>query len=210
MRSTGNGVLRKTGITRISEVRRKDLIDAAITCIADLGYGEVTVQKIGERAGVSKGLIGHYFAGKDALLIEAVRQVAEELGTATRTAARSAGIDPLARLHAVVHASFSPPGFTLEKVAVWAALASNARWSEELSTMYHTLWRNYRLGIGDLVARAAKNMDKTVDSEIIALTFSQLIEGLWIAWLADPKAVTQTAAENACHHYLEAVLGTSR
>jgi AcrR family transcriptional regulator len=66
--------------SRMAEVRRRDLIDAAIGDIATPGYDAVAVATIGERAGFSRGLIGHYFAGKDDLLLEAVMRVAADLG----------------------------------------------------------------------------------------------------------------------------------
>jgi AcrR family transcriptional regulator len=201
---------RRNGPTKISDIRRKELIDAAITCISDIGYNEVTVQTICDVAGVSRGLIGHYFSGKDELLLEAVRQVAAELGESTRKAARDAGPDPAARLHAVVKASFSPPGFTPEKVSVWVTLAGNARWSSDLSEVYRQLWGSYRANIQRLLGRAAAACGRSFDTELAALTFSQLIEGLWIGWAADPNAVTRDAAEAACHAYLDSLLGNPK
>src|ERR1700722_6351902 len=108
--------------SRIAEERKRDLIQAAIRDIAAHGYDAVTVATICERAGFSRGLIGHYFAGKDDLLLEAVKTVASDLGAAIRSAARAAGDDSAARLHALITASFTPPGFAPEHVAVWVAL----------------------------------------------------------------------------------------
>tara|TARA_R110000850_G_scaffold277144_3_gene424160 strand:+ start:128137 stop:128760 length:624 start_codon:yes stop_codon:yes gene_type:complete len=197
---------RSTSVSRIAEIRRQDLIQAAINCIAKVGYGDVTVQTICHAAGVSRGLIGHYFKGKDELLLEAVRQVTAELGNATKLAAQDAGDSPLAKLHALIDASFSPPGFTAEKVAVWTALASNAHWSPDLALLYKELWRDYRHAVAHLVERAAQASTHKVNPERVALTFSTLIEGLWIGWLADPESVTREAAKEACRDYLDAVL----
>lgn len=198
---------RHVGITRIAEVRRKDLIDAAIATIANLGYDEATVQTICETAGVSRGLIGHYFSGKDELLLEAVRQVVVELGQATKEAATNAGQDPVAKLHAVVSASFSTPVFSVENVAVWTALVGNARWSSELGGVYRTLWRDYRIRLTSLIARAAELANIDLNAARVALTFTQLTEGLWVGWLADPEGVNKADAEAVCHDYLDAILG---
>src|SRR5580698_5348596 len=88
--------------SRIAEERKRDLIQAAIRDIAAHGYDAVTVATICEEAGFSRGLIGHYFSGKDDLLHEAVKTVATELGVAIRSAADTAGPDPVARLHALI------------------------------------------------------------------------------------------------------------
>jgi TetR/AcrR family transcriptional regulator, transcriptional repressor of bet genes len=193
--------------SRIAQERRRNLIDAAIRDIASQGYEAVTITTICEEAGFSRGLIGHYFTGKDDLLLEAVKTVAAELGAAIREAASSAGSDPAARLHALIRASFTPPGFTPEKVAVWVSFTGAARWSPALAEVYREIWRDYRAGVSRLMARAAKSADIKIDPERTALTLSQLIEGLWIGWAADAESVTPAAAEDCCHSYVDLVLG---
>jgi TetR/AcrR family transcriptional repressor of bet genes len=193
--------------TRISEARRRDLIDAALSSIAEVGYQDVTVQSICDAAGLSRGLIGHYFAGKDELLLHAVRQVARDLEDATRATVELVGPNALARLHAVVEASFSRPSFTPERVSVWVALAGTARWSPPLAEVYRELWRSYRAAIGRLMARAAEERGIAVDADRAALTFSRLVEGFYIGWADDPMAVTPDAAKAACHEYLDLRFG---
>jgi TetR/AcrR family transcriptional repressor of bet genes len=202
-------VRQKRKPSRIAQERRRNLIDAAIRNIAAQGYDSVTIATICAEAGFSRGLIGHYFTGKDDLLLEAVKTVAEELGAAIRSATDSAGPDPAARLHALIKASFTPPGFTPEKVAVWVSLTGTARWSTALGEVYRTIWRDYRAGVGRLLARAAKAANVKLNPTRTALTFSQLVEGLWIGWAADPEAVSPEAAEDCCHRYLNLVLGKS-
>jgi TetR/AcrR family transcriptional repressor of bet genes len=187
--------------------RRRDLQEAAIRSIAAKGFAAVTVAMICEEAGFSRGLIGHYFKGKDDLLLEAIQGVSSELADANRRAAKAAGKDPIERLHAVVKSSFSPPGFTREKVLVWVALAGNAPWSPQLATIYRDLWRDYRSGIAGLMKRAAQARGVAIDADLAALTFSQVIEGFWIGWAADPVAVDKARAEKACHDLVDRMLG---
>jgi TetR/AcrR family transcriptional repressor of bet genes len=194
-------------LSRVSEARRGDLIDATISAISQVGYGNVTVQAIGEEAGFSRGLVGHYFEGKDALLLEAVKQVAKKLGDATRAASSKAGPDPLERLHAVVKASFTPPGFTEEHVGVWAALTGAARWSAPLGDIYRELWRDYRQAIARLIDRCAAERKLDLNAERSALAFSALIEGLWVGCACDPVAVSAAEAQATCHEFLDRLLG---
>jgi TetR/AcrR family transcriptional regulator, transcriptional repressor of bet genes len=187
--------------------RRRELQEAAIRVIADKGYDAVTVAMICDEAGFSRGLIGHYFKGKDDLVLEAINGFTIELAEATRKAVELAGPDPYDRLHAVIKSSFSPPGFTPDKVAVWAALAGSAKWSEPLAALYRKLWREYRVGIARLMKRAAAERKLQVDADLAALLFSQMIEGFWIGWVADPTAVTRADAEKACHAMIDLLLG---
>jgi TetR/AcrR family transcriptional repressor of bet genes len=191
----------------IAMERRRDLQEAAIRSIAAKGFAAVTVATICEEAGFSRGLIGHYFKGKDDLLLEAIQGVSSELAQANKKAAQAAGKDPIKRLHAVVKSSFSPPGFTREKVLVWVALAGNAPWSPQLATIYRDLWRDYRAGIARLMKRAGQARGVQIDAELAALAFSQAIEGFWVGWAADPVAVDKAQAEQACHLMVNQLLG---
>ena len=194
--------------SRIAAERRRNLIDAAIRNIAAKGYDAVTVSTICEEAGFSRGLIGHYFASKEQLLLESVKAVAEQLGAAIRAAVHAAGEDPRERLHALIDASFTPPGFTPDKVAVWVVLTGNAGWSPQLASIYREIWRNYRADVGRLFQRAAAMSGVDLDRDRVALTFSQMIEGLWVGWAADPEAISPEKAAACCHAYVDLILKT--
>lgn len=193
--------------SRIATIRRAELIEAAIRDIAAIGYDRVTIASICKEAGFSRGLIGHYFDNKDTLLFEAVHAVADRLGAAIRKSVIAAGPDATDRLHALIRASFSPPGFTSDNVAVWVALVGTARWSPPLSKIYREIWTEYRKRVGRLIAEAGAAAGKDLDVESISLTFSQLIEGLWIGWNANPHAVSPQLAEKICHDYIDLILG---
>jgi AcrR family transcriptional regulator len=193
--------------TRVAPIRRRDLIQAAIKDISANGYDQVTVASVCETAGFSRGLVGHYFAGKNELLLEAVRSVAEAIRSAFREALSSAGQDPRARLRALSKASFTAPGFTPENVAVWVSLVGAAHWSPALAEIYRTIWVEYREGLARLIARAAPG--DGVDPEIAALTFSQMVEGFWVGWAADPTSISPAKAEKCCLAYLDLILSGS-
>src|SRR5260221_13480541 len=87
--------------SRIAQERKQDLIEAAIRNIADHGYDAVTVATICEEAGFSRGLIGHYFSGKDELLLEAVQEVDIRRRKALPTSVRDPGGDTYATLYSM-------------------------------------------------------------------------------------------------------------
>ncbi|MEN3350797.1 MAG: TetR/AcrR family transcriptional regulator, transcriptional repressor of bet s [Bradyrhizobium sp.] len=185
-------------------LKRQEFVVAVMKAIAEHGYKDVTVATICEAAGFSRGLIGHYFPGKDALLLHAVGEVAKDFEQATRSAAEAAGPDPLDRLHAVVTASFRAPVFTPERVLVWVALASTSRWSPELADIYQQLYRPYRRGLANLMRRAAEARGVRINADRLAMTLTQLTEGMWAGWAADPKTVSSAEGEAACHDLLDA------
>ncbi|EQD44306.1 Transcriptional regulator, TetR-like, DNA-binding, bacterial/archaeal domain protein, partial [mine drainage metagenome] len=50
------------------EQRRRQLIEVTIDSLAEVGYVGSTLAQIAQRAGVSPGLVAHYFGDKDGLL----------------------------------------------------------------------------------------------------------------------------------------------
>ncbi|MCU1362058.1 MAG: TetR family transcriptional regulator [Ilumatobacteraceae bacterium] len=79
------------------ELRREQLLDAAIDLAAGGDITAISVQELANRAGVSEGLLYHYFPTKQALLTAAVRRAAEAFLADQR---RVAVGPPMARLGA--------------------------------------------------------------------------------------------------------------
>src|SRR5204863_8756189 len=63
----------------LAEPRRKQIIDALRTVLVERGLASASVQRIARAADVPAGLIHHYFASKEALLIVTVDAVVDEL-----------------------------------------------------------------------------------------------------------------------------------
>lgn len=54
------------------------MVQAAIDTIAEVGFARASLARICERIGISKGLIGYHFAGKDELIREVVSEIIEQ------------------------------------------------------------------------------------------------------------------------------------
>jgi AcrR family transcriptional regulator len=76
MRS-GNGTA-QIERTFTETARRAQIVQAAIDTIAEVGFSRASLARIGERVGISKGLIGYHFAGKDELIREVVSEIIEQ------------------------------------------------------------------------------------------------------------------------------------
>lgn len=75
--------------------RREQLLDAAVELAAGRDLAELYVQDIAARAGVSEGLLYHYFPTKDALLLAAVQRAADAMMSALDAAAEAPARDAL-------------------------------------------------------------------------------------------------------------------
>jgi AcrR family transcriptional regulator len=57
--------------------RRQQIVGAAIDTIAEVGYAQASLARIGARIGISKGVISYHFTGKDDLIKQVVVDVVE-------------------------------------------------------------------------------------------------------------------------------------
>ena len=64
--------------------RRRQLIDATIAAVADMGFAQASLGAIAQRAGVSPGLVAHYFTNKEGLLEATMRRLVRDLGARVR------------------------------------------------------------------------------------------------------------------------------
>ncbi len=82
--------------------RRRQFIDLGVGLAQEQPLETITIDAVAEAAGVSKGLLFHYFESKADFHLAVVREQADEM--LARTAPRDDLDDPLATLHASVGA----------------------------------------------------------------------------------------------------------
>lgn len=82
------------------DARREQLLSLALALFSSRPYAEVSVDEIARAAGISRGLLYHYFPSKRAFYIATLQTAAEQLLHATQVEARStdgeAGLDEVA------------------------------------------------------------------------------------------------------------------
>lgn len=62
-------------LTFTGAARRAQIVAAAIDTIAEVGYGQASLARIAQRAGISKGVIVYHFGSKDDVVKEVVAEV---------------------------------------------------------------------------------------------------------------------------------------
>ena len=156
-------------------LRRKALIDAAISAIGEHGSLDVTMSEIAGRAGVSSALAHHYFGAKDELLFATMRHILAELNTDTRRAFGNT-VTPRQRVSAVVAVSFSEDQFQPQIIAAWLAFYVEAQKSSDLRRLLRIYARrlhsNLMSGLTGILPKA--------EADRVAEATAALIDGLYI------------------------------
>lgn len=189
------------------DVRRQQIVEAAIRCLAKGGVGAFTVSEICAEAGISHGLINHYFPSKEDLLITTYHAVADQLGQATRQALGRMAREPEDKLTAIVETSFSPHIFNETNLAVWLALWGQVRNHPGLRATHNEIYAGYRRAIARQIEALAAKRGLRVDAPALALSIAALIDGLWLEWCLDPTVFEPAAAKATCYRLLEDRLG---
>src|SRR5690606_37361019 len=127
--------------------RRQDLLEATARCLAARGAAGVSVRAICAEAGVSPGLLRHYFAGVSGAIAETYRWTGRRVAEALDRAVAEAGPEPRARLVAYLTASFRPPIADPALLATWLAFWSLTRSDPAIAAVHAELYAEFRNGI---------------------------------------------------------------
>lgn len=156
-------------------IRRRALIDAAISVIGQRGSLDVTMTDIAGRAGVSPALAHHYFGAKDELLTATMWHLLADLGIELRRRLKHAGT-PRDRISTVIRVSFSVGQFSPEVVAAWLAFYVEAQRSDLLRHLLRIYFNRTR---SNLLAAFAELLPRE-EAENAAEAVGALIDGFYI------------------------------
>lgn len=164
------------------ERRRHDLIDATLDCVAELGLEGATVRAIALRAGVTAGLIRHYFPGKEELLEAAYATLVGSMTEQVKTALAVVGEHPARRLASFVEASLMPPVIDARTFSLWASFLGRAGADPALATAHRVGYLGFRDEVEALVAEVLVTGQKATKAELRghAIAINAILDGLWI------------------------------
>lgn len=142
---------------------RRKLIDAAVDCLCEVGYGKTTFQRVTDKAGVSRGAILHHFPTRVDLLIA----VAEDAATQqNRTVAKNlAGLTSAQDLYdqitgATWDAMLQPPSIALLEIMMGAR--SDAELAEQFPSFIERRQTLQREAVWDVAQQIGITDHKTV------------------------------------------------
>ena len=159
----------------LEDDRRRQLIDVAIDCLAELGFVGSTLAQISSRAGVSAGLVAHYFGDKDGLLEAAFRTLSRRVGDGVRAQLRLAHT-PRGRIQAVIDANLAPQEFNQRSsnawLAFWGQLLHEERLMRVQTAYQRRMLSNLRHALQQLLPRD--------EARSLAAMIAAMIDGVWL------------------------------
>ncbi|MDF2177792.1 transcriptional regulator BetI [Aliiglaciecola sp. CAU 1673] len=159
----------------MEEVRRQQLIDATLASVEEHGLQGTTISTISKLAGVSSGIISHYFGGKQALLEATVRYLLEQLRQ-DLLAQVAQGASPKERLMMIVEANFTRLQSSGRAAKTWLAFWAQSMHSEDLA-------RLQRVNAARLEANLRYSFKALIDPfavKMAAQRTAAMIDGFWL------------------------------
>lgn len=189
---------RRTQQERREEAERR-LLEAAADLIATSGIGSITLAAVGERAGYSRGIVGHHFGSKASLMERLIEAVHREFFNAC-----TAAVDP----------SASPQEQLISLIRTFASLLEDL---PPIHRAFLVLWANastaevnirdqmvksdqvFRSSIADILRAGQDNGDFGSDFDVagLAAATAGTLRGVAVQKLIDAQAlnVADTFAE---------------
>jgi AcrR family transcriptional regulator len=175
-----------TSRSRLSpDQRRAQLLDLGVSLLATRSLDELTIDVLAEEAGISRGLLYHYFGNKHDFREAVVRRAVDDLVEQT---APPEGGEPLERLLASVAA------YVDYVVANHQGYVSIVRAAASGNESLRDLYDEARSALTDRIFTEDAQGDVIPDTpaaRLMVQAWSAMGEELVLAWIADPRGVSR-------------------
>ena len=213
----------------MAPVRKAQVINAALECIAESGFDQLTLEVVARKAGVSKGIISYYFKGKEGLIHQSLhafldhynQKVAEAVFTET-SAFRMLDsmieivVEPVAPLSDAnaeqpeiksndqkIQIRLAPDLYFPLLVHFYSRIVSN----EKLRRLYLDFYEGYLDGVTEIIKYGVEKQEFAfVDILPTAYAIMSQIDGVILYEALGFKPLGKREVKKACKSYLRRVL----
>jgi AcrR family transcriptional regulator len=189
--------------TRLSpDERRSQLLDLGVRLLATRSLDELSIDLLAEEAGISRGLLYHYFGNKHAFHEAVVRRAADELIAQTAPPAEG---EPLERLLA------SMTAYVDYVVANYEGYLSLVKGAAGGNDTLREIYDEARSVLTDRVFTEDALGELLADTPLTRLVvrgWAAMSEELVLTWAQDPAGVTRQQLDDLLANSLPALIAT--
>jgi TetR/AcrR family transcriptional regulator, transcriptional repressor of bet genes len=190
--------------TRIRDIRRKDMQQVAFDILAEEGFHGVTLAKVAERLGMSRGLVHHYFSSKDELLEAAVRfgnrLISEEIAASLRRCK-----SPHERLTTICNGNFDERMYIASRAQYWISYCAQATFSARFARLLNVQNARMRSNLLHELRQLLPKVEAESGAEMIAM----LMDGIWVRMAVTKAEPSREAALSMLTSLVDSLLGSS-
>ncbi|KFJ92285.1 BetI family transcriptional regulator [Pseudomonas sp. 1-7] len=188
-------------------IRRSQLIAATLEAVDQVGMADASIAYIARLAGVSNGIISHYFNDKNGLLEATMRHLMQALRDAVAERRQALSDDsPRAHLRAMIDGNFDDSQVNGPAMKTWLAF-----WA---SSMHQpALRRLQRVNDPRLYSNLCGQFHRALPQDqarFAARGLASLIDGLWLRGALSGEAFDTEQARRIAYDYLDLQLNKAR
>lgn len=185
-------------------VRRRQLIEAAISCIAKHGLSDTTLSHVSKAAGLSQGIVNLHFDSKENLLTETLNHLRREYEQNWRRALEKAPDTPAQRLAALLKSDYQPAVADVKKIAVWFAFWGEAKSRPTYKKISQERVTDYTEILETLIEQLANEGEYgDLDVASLAQGITSMADGLWLNLLISSHDFKRNDAERVMMQYMQ-------
>ncbi len=175
------------------ETRRAQILEAAITCFADTGYYETSIDDIAALTGLSKGAIYHHYKSKRDILSALFDEWSGDLLTRWRSIGEQSG--PLEALDRSAQEALDLVEDIVPLSRAGLELCSHAVRDDDLRQRMAAVYADGRRHLTGLIEEARQQgLVGDVRAQPLATVLIAMFEGLFLLKAIDPEAIDVEAA----------------
>ena len=181
-------------------LRKQQLIDATLESIGKHGLQSTTIITISRIAGLSSGIISHYFGGKQGLIEATIKHLLEQLKLALIERISEKKLNAAERLNMIIEVNFTSFQRSTPTIKTWLSFWAESMHDPKLKRLQNInsrrLYSNLLFSYRQLLA------------EDVAIVASQktaaIIDGLWLRCaLSSSPEEEFIKAEQLCKSFID-------
>ncbi|MGB2064571.1 transcriptional regulator BetI [Marinomonas gallaica] len=184
--------------TKIKDIRRKELLQATLETIHKTGLNNITVAKLSEAAGMSQGMVHHYFKNKAEVIEAAIRYLNAELRDEV-VAELCKVSTPHERLFKIIDVNFAPHWFNQNVTRLWVSFCGEVPFNPVFSRIQRVIHRRMQSNL----RYALKEIVEDALATSVSYELSNMIDGLWLRAAVSEWDIDPQFAVNSIEQYLK-------
>lgn len=184
-------------------VRKQQLIDATLESVSQYGLQNTTIITISRIAGLSSGIISHYFGGKQELVEATVKHLLEQLKSALLERINQQKLCASDRLEMIIEANFTQLQRSAPATKTWLSFWAQSMHQPGLARLQHInskrLYSNLLFSYRQLL-----NDEHAI---IASQQTAAMIDGFWLRSALSPRPEEEfKQAEQLCKKFIDDLL----
>lgn len=173
---------------QIASMRKRQITSAAYEVIAQKGYYNFTMMDIAKKAGVSSGLIHHYFKDKENMLVTLLREMQQNISSSLERTIESV-VDPKQKLEIYIDQAIGVVEAEREYLHILFDFMTQIKFNERMRRILSKLYLNYRVAWSAVLKEGKdKGIFIEMDEYFMSTIFVSALLGVMEQYVVDNAA----------------------